>query len=676
MKLMHYKSQNGSIVMVAVVIGLIGIVGGLFYYFKTHPQATVLQTISQKIPSNTNTDQPLLSGKMTKLDQDLGLFVQTEDEKLNNITAKVTYYDAGKYTTGQYTNYKRIAAIREATNPSGPTVLLFATKDDQTYIVDTSIYAASFVDQTYIDSMLNHAKVTAAAPLPSEALQVIKLDDTFSLLQNNILHDSVPTGQKDQYGNDTLTEVIVTNFSSFIPVIPAVQPLTFYTEPYKLPTYASSMPQSDKQLMDLEAKYLLGTTQVDAVDSSGLGYSYDLVLTSRMNDYLKEREQKLQAFDAYNKLNAQYQKTTKALDAQHADQATYPKAPEYPDTYTYKTTPYLLFTRNDITSNASLFNSYFVAFPTNGCGIGSNSDIVKNISDTDLTKIGTSGAIDFFVLTNNNHPLYQLEYGIKMQAYGTAATSAENPDMPKPTFEAYVAKHPLLFTKDHWGKWIALGEYDYKIPGGCGKPVVYLYPTQPTQVHVAFTSPMQFDVSIPTYKDGWDVLANPNGQLTDLQPEATNCSVIDTTRPGSEYASKACLTNNYPYLYWAGQSLGRPYPTINTGWIIARDNLTNFMDQTLDTVGFTANEKNDMLSYWLPQMLAKQAPYYRISFLQTDQMNALAPMAITPSPASVYRLFLDYQPLASKPDVLIEPEVLGKVNRKGFTVVEWGGLNR
>ena len=87
-------------------------------------------------------------------------------------------------------------------------------------------------------------------------------------------------------------------------------------------------------------------------------------------------------------------------------------------------------------------------------------------------------------------------------------------------------------------------------------------------------------------------------------------------------------------------------------------------------------EKNDFISYWLPDMLAKNTPYYRISFLQTNDLNSLFPMQVSPSPDTTFRLFLDYSPLTGKPQKIPQPQTLDKLVRNGFTLVEWGGLKQ
>ncbi len=338
--------------------------------------------------------------------------------------------------------------------------------------------------------------------------------------------------------------------------------------------------------------------------------------------------------------------------------------------------PYANFSKEDTTLPADSYKKYDWAFP-GGCGFQRGLDITKNISDSDLVSVGRWGNIDLYELKNKNHPLNQFAYYVKTYFYDSSNYSAwgyDNKD--KPTFDNYVSRHPLLFYKDPWGHLLILQEHDYDIPGGCGKPVIYLYPSKPTAVNVSFVTPMHLTTDIPTYVNGWSVLAQPNGILTDLQPEKTDCAKIDTAKKGSEYAATSCLTKTYPYLYWAGRSLANEYPEPQDGFIVERGDVASFMNAKLDEVGLTKKEKDDMLSYWLPRMLESTTPYYRIAFLQTEEMNRFIPMNISPKPDHYYRIFLDYLPLVSKPSVSPLPQKLVRWILQGFTAVEWGGLER
>ena len=77
---------------------------------------------------------------------------------------------------------------------------------------------------------------------------------------------------------------------------------------------------------------------------------------------------------------------------------------------------------------------------------------------------------------------------------------------------------------------------------------------------------------------------------------------------------------------------------------------------------------NEFIVYWLPLM--EHNKYNLISF-QADVYTNSAKLYITPTPDSLLRVFMAYVPLEEKVD--IEPQQLETFERKGFTVVEWGG---
>ncbi|MCR4794855.1 MAG: hypothetical protein K5898_06755 [Ruminococcus sp.] len=62
--------------------------------------------------------------------------------------------------------------------------------------------------------------------------------------------------------------------------------------------------------------------------------------------------------------------------------------------------------------------------------------------------------------------------------------------------------------------------------------------------------------------------------------------------------------------------------------------------------------------------------YNLISF-QGDAYTNSAKLNISPAPDSLLRIFMTYVPLENAVD--IEPQQLPTFERKGFTVVEWGG---
>ena len=320
------------------------------------------------------------------------------------------------------------------------------------------------------------------------------------------------------------------------------------------------------------------------------------------------------------------------------------------------------------------YNSYDAAFP-GACGGTTSTYVVDGVKDSDLQLVSSSSEYSLYTLKNSNHPLNVLAYQTKTDQ-GDESFKSVNAGLSIPSLSDYVAKHPLLFFKDAWGRWVVVGEYDLKLMGGCGKPVVYLYPEKQTTVHLSFVSLVALNTQIPQYANGWLVSARPNGTLTDLQPQYTDCSKIDKADFGSEYAYQACKNNIYPYIYWSGKSVENTYPKVTGGWIVEKGSLASFIGSKLKEIGLTTNESNDMISYWVPKMSEKNMQYYQVRFIQTQDMNAFIPMEVNPRPDSVIRVFLDWKALNQRPTVEPLPQDLKKYSRNGFTLVEWGGLQQ
>lgn len=549
---------------------------------------------------------------------------------------KVNYYTLGQIENGKYKGYKRIVAIMSYGSFYGSYAQIFATNNDQTYIINNNSYdykaEPAFSDYTkYMD--VNRDKIVGEADLDNFP-KIIPLSNNFALYKTVVFTDSKQDQLIDSLGNHVSEATLGDDFSSFAE-LPSNNPqFRFFEDQQKHDSVydQTKSVQEDDKLLE---KYVFSLTNIVVLDKQGLAYTYKLTTLP------------------------QSQRFTGTI---------------YPSSSNDKIS--LGFSKNEVTTNLHLYPKYTGAYSGPCSELPS---VMKNISDDELVKIGSYQGRDVYKLKDANHPLYTLLYNFKL-SYGFSWEdhwfTIDEPNPKAPSLSHYVDTNPLLFVKDPWGRLIAFGEAYYMNGDGCGKPVIYLYPQTTQKVSVKFDSPMDLTTDIPTYHDGWIVQAEPNGKLTDLQPQFTHCDAIDSAHVGSEYAHDACLTKTYPYLYWAGKSLSNTYPTIDRGWVIERENLQNFLDQTLTKVGLNEKEKFDMLSYWVPVLEKKKAAYYRISFLQTIQMNTLAPMTISPRPDVLFRIFLDWKPLTTRPTVDLLPQNLNTLHRKGFTVVEWGGRQR
>ncbi len=177
------------------------------------------------------------------------------------------------------------------------------------------------------------------------------------------------------------------------------------------------------------------------------------------------------------------------------------------------------------------------------------------------------------------------------------------------------------------------------------KPVIYLYPEEETDVHVELElTESELYTTYPKYNNGWNVTAYPDGTIL----------------------NKADGTH-HKYLFWDSANCRTRYDYSN-GFCVAGCDTENFLREKLTYIGLTEEEMNEFIVYWLPLM--EHNKYNLITF-QGDAYTDSAKLDITPTPDSLLRLFMVYVPLEEA--VEIEPQQLSTFERKGFTVVEWGG---
>lgn len=176
------------------------------------------------------------------------------------------------------------------------------------------------------------------------------------------------------------------------------------------------------------------------------------------------------------------------------------------------------------------------------------------------------------------------------------------------------------------------------------KPVIYLYPQQETQVEVRLTLDGVLTASYPDYGEGWQVVARPDGTLTDP----------DTGR-------------EFYCLFWEGTS--RAEYDLSSGFVVPGEDTAEFLEQTLERLGLSQREADEFIIYWLPRMEGN--PYNLITF-QTRAYTDAAALEVDPQPDTVIRVFMAWKPLEQP--VEVEQQVLEPApERKGFTLVEWGG---
>ncbi len=174
------------------------------------------------------------------------------------------------------------------------------------------------------------------------------------------------------------------------------------------------------------------------------------------------------------------------------------------------------------------------------------------------------------------------------------------------------------------------------------KPVIYLYPEETTIVSVKHLNSEKFTFSYPNYQQGWNFKVYPSGEIEDK------------------------TAKRYPYLFWEG--LSDIKASNKMGYCVHKDSMVTFLEDKLSYQGLNDKEITDFITYWAPRM--QEFPYYFIYFAN-QEFEKEYPVQVNPKPDSQIRIFMVAKPLLYPEKIKGQP--LQKLERKGFTYVEWGG---
>ena len=181
---------------------------------------------------------------------------------------------------------------------------------------------------------------------------------------------------------------------------------------------------------------------------------------------------------------------------------------------------------------------------------------------------------------------------------------------------------------------------------GSAKPIIYFYPKKDTKIKVKLGNPNNITASYPKYKNEWNIIAHPNGNITD----------IDTGR-------------NLYALYWEGKN----YIDFNLddGFIVKGEDSAKFLEEKLEILGLNEKEMEEFIIYWLP--ILESNKYNFIRFASMEEIEKNMPLYLSKKPDTLIRVLMVFKGLDK--EIKIKEQNLTKINRVGFTVVEWGGVN-
>ena len=193
-----------------------------------------------------------------------------------------------------------------------------------------------------------------------------------------------------------------------------------------------------------------------------------------------------------------------------------------------------------------------------------------------------------------------------------------------------------------------LGNYPkYEITGA--KPAIYLYPTQKTKIEIQHTFQGEVINTFPLYKNGWNIIAEPNGTFLNLDDKRI-----------------------YNYLFWDFKyGFTRKHFKYENGFYVKKEDNITFLQEKLEFLGLNNTEINDFIVYWLPELNKNEENF--IHFWVNDNIDNSSVLNITPKPDTLLRIFMEFKSYTGEQKLPIQE--LTTTLRNGFTVVEWGGSN-
>lgn len=178
------------------------------------------------------------------------------------------------------------------------------------------------------------------------------------------------------------------------------------------------------------------------------------------------------------------------------------------------------------------------------------------------------------------------------------------------------------------------------------KPVIYVYPDETKDVKIQLDINGKLGFTWPVYHESWNFTASPDGTIS---------------MDGKEYN----------YLFWESEM---PEYTLDKtdkkGFLVASDTLLSFLENSLNQMGFNSKEAADFITFWYPQMMVNEKNH--VQFLFNESCDVYAKLNITPQPDQVYRVGMIWKNATT--DFIPESQIIPAIDRNGFVVIEWGGM--
>lgn len=292
------------------------------------------------------------------------------------------------------------------------------------------------------------------------------------------------------------------------------------------------------------------------------------------------------------------------------------------------------YAENDIFTSYEDYNNYvnsITEFDIKGDKITENSFKNGNVAVSFVTLAGCSEELkDFNTEVDGNTLKFNVDINVSC---GLCA----------PEYVLFVKEIDKDITKvENYYKNIIVEKCDDD-PMMDKKPMIYIYPEEETDLTIKLGNEDALTTTYPKYNGSWNVHVDTNGNIYDY----------DTNR-------------NYYGLYWEG--IDNTKPNMTEGFVVKGSETIAFLEDKLSYLGLNDREINEFIVYWINYL--ENNNYNFIRFKTIDEINELMPLEISKTPDTLIRVLVDIMPLENS--IEVKPQELEKVERNGFTVVEWG----
>jgi hypothetical protein len=149
--------------------------------------------------------------------------------------------------------------------------------------------------------------------------------------------------------------------------------------------------------------------------------------------------------------------------------------------------------------------------------------------------------------------------------------------------------------------------------------------------------------------------------LTDSRPKYNKGWEVNVTKTGR-------IDGKYDYLFYEAAMVG--IPELKEGICIERDCLPEELGELLFQIGLNTAELDDLFDYWLDRL--QDYEYYKVYPFVQPMLQEWVELEISPRPESLLRFWLFFQ--GCEEFVQLSPFSPAEFERRGSTVVEWGGV--